>query len=352
MQKSFLLIPIILVFFSCTEESDSNNSESYEILFGDFIENFHEATSEEIISGEHENYIIGSVEDVKYFNEYIYLIDQSGTKVLIIDENGDLIQQVSRSGSGPGEYENPTSVAVFQEGLLLLDQRLSRITSYIFDNETNEFKLKHSGSHELHMTDLCLSNEEIFVHSSSEYYTIHKINSTLDSVDQSFGDGYEPNDLIQREIFSNGKIACNDEFVYSSFVADNNLRIYKKEDGSLLRKIEFNEVKPVEISIINRDGVQALSRQFYQGEAYDERGEYHDHLQNMVVIDNQLLVQYERSFSDSESDQQYIVSLMIDPKSGDYAISKDLPLIFDYSNQLLVTGGNSPTPHIELRKLH
>lgn len=352
MQKSFLLIPIVLVFFSCTEEPDLNNSESHEMLFDEFIENFHKATNEEIYSGDHENYIIGSIEDVKYFNEHIYLIDQSGTKVLIISKSGDLIQQVTRSGRGPGEYENPTSIGVFNNELILLDQRLSRITRYISDDETIEFKPEHSGSYELNMTDLCLSNGEVFVHSSSEDYMIHKINSTFDSVVQSFGEGYEPNDLIQREIFRNGKLTCDDQFVYSGFVADNTLRIYNTEDGSLLIKIEFNEIKPVEISVINRDGVQAISRQFYQGEAYDERGGYHDHLQNLVVIDNQLLVQYERSFSDSESDQQYIVSLMIDPRSGDYSISKELPLLFDYSNQLLITGGNSPTPNIEMRKLY
>lgn len=354
MRKSFLLISIVLFFFSCTEEPDLNNSESHEMLFDEFIENFHKATSEEIYSVDYENYIIGSIDDVKYINGHIYLIDQSGTKVLLISENGDLIQQVSRLGRGPGEYVNPTSIDVFDKELILLDQRLRRITRYVSDDETVEFKPEHSGSHQFNMTDLCLSNGEVFVHSSSEDYTILKLNSTLDSVVQSFGDGYEPTDLIQREIFSYGKLACNDEFVYSSFVADNKLRIYRKENGSLLRNIEFNEIKPVEISVINRDDVQAISRQYYQGEAYDETGGYHDHLQNLVVIDNQLLVQYERSFSDSdsESDLQYIVSLMLDPSSGVYSISKELPLIFDYSNQLLITGGNYPTPHIEIRKLY
>ena len=110
MQKSFLIFTIVLVYFSCAREPDSNTSESYKMQFEELVEEFHNSESKEIYSAENE--LIGSIGDVKYFKENIYLIDQSDAKVLIIAENGDLIKQISRQGRGPGEYENPTSLGV------------------------------------------------------------------------------------------------------------------------------------------------------------------------------------------------------------------------------------------------
>lgn len=197
------------------------------------------------------------------------------------------------------------------------------------------------------MTDLCLSDGDVWVHSSTEEGIIHQIATDLETISESISGDIDSDDLVMQEISREGILACGDQFLYSGYNADNTIRIYDKSDGSLHRQVKFDEITPLEISIIEREGQQALSRSYYSGEAYDDRGDYHDILRNMVLIDDQLLVQYERSFSDVESDEPHFISLSVDLEDGTYSSFEELPLIFDYSGSKLLSGGDFPMPHIK-----
>lgn len=338
--KSYISLFIIWLFLSLNCFAQINIS-------GD-------TTRSNIYYGEHEDYLIGEVSDAKLKKDQVYIIDQRGTKILVLSKEGELIQQVGRSGRGPGEYEKPVSLDFIDDELLVLDQNLNRITRYTFAKESAKVQSVNSGSFDLKMTDICVSEGEIFVHSFHEENIIQQISSNLNTVTNSFGSGYGETEaqIIRQDISSDGILACQGQYIYSGFTVDNKIKIYDKNNGELKHQIVFDEIAPIKLSKTEHDGKVGVSRSYYPGQGFDERGDFNDTLKNIVVINEHLIVQYKRTFSDAESDRPYITSLIVDPENGTYTVNKDLPFVYDYNqnNDYLLTGLNYPVVNIELIK--
>ncbi|MCW9708900.1 6-bladed beta-propeller [Fodinibius salsisoli] len=307
----------------------------------------NKSKSSTVFNGNQKDYLIGNIQDVKHHNQTVYLIDEAAPKVLILSKKGKLIQQIGRAGKGPGEYLSPVSIDIFDTGdLVLLDQNLGRVTQYFYNNESKKWEVKKSGAHNMNMSNLCVSDGNVWVHARKENNVIHRLSDDLKSKSYSIGGGYDSDDIVTREISQNGVLACKGQNIYTGFTTDNIIRVYNKNTGNLLKKIEIKEAIPIEISKISRNGGVGFARKYYPGEAYNDKGDYHDGLENIAAIDNQLLVQYKRFFS--ESDQQSIISFSVDLSDGTYKISKNLPLIFDHVKGQIIYGANYPTPHVKI----
>lgn len=76
----------------------------------------------------------GSVAQVAFDGRgRLYLLDRTGQRVVVVDENGRLVRTVGRAGRGPGEFIAPGSMAVFDVGSVIVHD-LVRHTFSAFDS--------------------------------------------------------------------------------------------------------------------------------------------------------------------------------------------------------------------------
>ena len=315
------------------------------------IKDISQADKKNAFEGEQNEYVVGNIQDAKFLENQISILDRNDSKILILNKNGDLIQKVGKEGRGPGEYVSPITLETINNDLIILDGSLNRITRYAYTNQKG-FQLKNSGTFNLNMTDICISNGSIWVYAHSENNIVHQISNDLSKVSKSISGGFDFRDNPSMlEIAKEGYISCDDKYIYAGFSKDNSISIYNISDGSLLKKIQFKEITPLKISAVpGPDGNPRFAFNYYEGEAYDKKGDYHDTLKNIILIDGNMLAQYKRSFSEAESDQEYIISLFVNPNDGSYTVHKDWPMAYDYENKHLLTGSDFPAPQINIYK--
>lgn len=349
MNKLVIVLLFPALFVSCPDQDETDNSQlnNASDSSSDQIFELFEQSSSEVFYEENDDVLIAGIGDATIHNDQLFIIDDKDTKVVELSENGDLKQELGKSGRGPGEYVNPVNLGIDGDDLFLLDQSLARITKYNYDKS----EVRNSESYDMTMSDMCIDNEEIWVHSSNEGNILHKIDDNLQSIETSMGDLYDDDEMVQQEISSDGKLTCDDEFIYSGFINDNKIQVYDKKSGTLHEQFEFEKIKPMEISLTNLDGQQAVERKYYVGNGDDEKGDYHDFLKNMVKVEDALLVQYERNFENADSDTSYLVSVNIDLKNNTFSITEALPNIYDYQDGTFVSGSNYPLPNIKTNSI-
>lgn len=301
-----------------------------------------------IFKGEQQNYIIGNLIHANFAENRIIIADDEDTKVLALDNNGNLVQKIGRLGRGPGEYINPVSTIFTGNSLLILDSGLNRITSYLLDEETDEFKLNKSGTFDLNMTDLCISEDKLWIYANNGEAIVHQITNDLQSISASISDGFDSQVSAIMEIARKGSIACSNNYIFGGYAYSNTLKIFDIKTQRLVKSIEFDEISPVSITEVEMEGRKAYSRKYYTGDAYNSKGDFHDTLKNLFIINNYLLIQYERLFSDESSNGPTIVSLVLNINNWTYSKTLNLPLIFDYDNGIALSGYNFPLPKLEV----
>ena len=306
-----------------------------------------------VFNSEREDYIIGNIQGAKLNDGQIYIIDNIIPNLLVVNKDGTLINKIGRSGRGPGEYINPTSIEISKGELILLDQSIGRITRYVYNLTNEEYVMDISGTHNFRMSDLCMHESgDIWVYGLKDNNIIHRLSKDLQTVSYSMGMEFDNSDRITLESAQNGVIECSSEFIFTGFRTDNKVRVHRKSNGLLYQEIKFDEIVPVEISIMTHNGQVGFARKYYQGQAYDERGNYHDSLSNIILIDDELLVQYQRYFFDADSDSQKIISFIVNLLDNSYEMIMTLPIIFDYEyKKTLLAGSNHPLPSIKLINL-
>jgi DNA-binding beta-propeller fold protein YncE len=58
---------------------------------------------------------------------YLYVVDQGRTRVVVMDRNGNTITEWGKKGTGVGEFDDPTGVAVGGESVYIADLRNGRV---------------------------------------------------------------------------------------------------------------------------------------------------------------------------------------------------------------------------------
>lgn len=130
---------------------------SQDLNISDLDCNRQNAEEIEVYKGEHEDYILAEIQDMKFQDQLVYVADQSVPQVLILSQTGDLITEVSRSGRGPGEYVSPQVLSITDDELIILDKSLGRLTRFLFKDESEKLEIQATGSHDLYINDMCIS---------------------------------------------------------------------------------------------------------------------------------------------------------------------------------------------------
>lgn len=84
--------------------------------------------------------------DAKFDNDgKIYIVDGGNNRIVILNSNWHLIKTIGRRGSGPGEFNNPLSIAINNNNIFVNDQGNGRVQ--IFDKEFNYIDTIFPGLH-------------------------------------------------------------------------------------------------------------------------------------------------------------------------------------------------------------
>lgn len=291
---------------------------------------------------------IGSIKDAAYLEGDIFLIDGIGKLVHSISSKDGKMRNVGGTGRGPGEYLNPSSLEVHGDKGWILDQTLYRISQF---QKTNEGWLPEiSASPALKMSDICFADQNgLWVFGGDGTHLLHRLSSDMASPELSIG-SYNADDPLERERVRKGLLACDDQYVVYGYEIDNKIRIYHSQSGDLYREAIFEEIIPLRLSMIDRGGQMATSFKYYVGEAYDDRGNYHDTLVKMESVGNALVVQYQRFFSSVTEERDYYVTIWMNLADLSYNLTYDTPLIVDYlGGGRFLTAYNTPEPALILR---
>ena len=78
-----------------------------------------------------EDSMISEISDCIHLDKAFYVLDFVQGRVYKFDENGSFIQQISRRGQGPGEFQNPSSIrACYGGNLAIYDGTTGKISIY------------------------------------------------------------------------------------------------------------------------------------------------------------------------------------------------------------------------------
>lgn len=148
-----LRIYVLIVFssllcFSCK----TNPKESIEII--DLTEGLRKnstinlsqiATDIEYISLEtKKESLIGSIEQVKFYSNYILILDAKQNVIQIFDRKGNYLRRIDYRGKGPGEYISLKDFEICQKdtSIIIFDNEGDKLIKYNFKGEfINEWKI-------------------------------------------------------------------------------------------------------------------------------------------------------------------------------------------------------------------
>jgi hypothetical protein len=157
--------------------------------------------------------MFGEIKDLK-LDEFgnIYLLDGTERNVKVYSSSGKLVNIYSRSGSGPGELIQPTSMSILENRYLLITDGMMKIE--VFDLISEE----HLYSHLLEFPpqDVCTIGKQIFVLGTSPKlearHSIHKFifNDSNLTFEASFGELYPTNLDYISSTLTQRKLTCNE----------------------------------------------------------------------------------------------------------------------------------------------
>lgn len=125
-----LLPVLIFLMIACTSEPDSelNQEQFSEIVLS--VE-FDLSESNDIDFGFIRNIYVDS------FNN-IFVADAQSNSILIFDQNGELIQEFSNRGQGPGEYQTLAQMYVENQSLYIVDSSQLKVSEFRIENDLGE----------------------------------------------------------------------------------------------------------------------------------------------------------------------------------------------------------------------
>ncbi len=332
MKKLYISILLLFTLASCNDNSMTEGfTEKIDYNIKDIL---NETSMDTVFYHTKSDKIIGRIQKIGYHGNNIYLIDSSANQVMAFTQEGYFKEYVGRTGRGPGEYLKPVSFDIYGDNMVLVDQNLFQVSHYKYNHNVEEFQFHKSANLDISMSDICEANGNIWVYGYKDGNIIHKLSSDLERIKLSAGELTKYDQDVVRIIVNEGFIACSDEYIYAGITLDNTLYIHDAKDGKLVDKITFDNLVPVLISLVVLDGREAISHQSFTGNAYNENGNFHDILRNLIVVNDKIIAQYNRSYQNSDSK---LISYIIDLNNLTYKSFYNYPFIHDFKNGTYLT---------------
>ena len=134
---TYLLICVMIAFYSCTNKSNSNLSHLTDIIItpSDIEPSFDIANyiSDEfdIIALEtNEECLIAGINDVIYINEKYYILDKQTSSIFVFDSQGKYISKLFKKGEGPDEYTSLDAFVVIGNDIWISDTNIRVLIGY------------------------------------------------------------------------------------------------------------------------------------------------------------------------------------------------------------------------------
>jgi len=280
-------------------------------------------------------------------NNRIYILDSRKYQVGVFDSLGKFIKTLGNKGSGPGEFMQSESLALYNDNYLLVNN-LDRIEIFDISGDINYYK---SIPLQRISRNICIIDDVLFVHSSqypsqnssipdSMFYTIDAYSLKDFTYTFSFGKSYIHEDPHIVESLSRGKISCNEHSSTVQFVFDMMPFIYgyDSQNGDIKWISMINEFNNPKIEEVNRNnGRKALSF------GRNENGMTDYLFRPVNISDSYQLLQFSRTISNGDTDENMSTrrifhSFLINSINGkaEY-IGSDVPFIIATHNEILAS---------------
>lgn len=220
------------------------------------------------IHGEQEE-IFGRIEDAAIDSrDRVFLLDSGRRVVGVFSADGEYLATLGGRGQGPGEFENPRSLAIIEDQLLLVSHSFS---IEVFDI-SSDMKFEKTVQFERPVNSMCVIGDTLFIQSvgfteedevPAENYRkmIHAY--SLPSFDPlfSFGQSYQSRNPMIIGRMSPGSLSCNEasSMVVFAFERMNVIQGYSSKDGSMQWVTRIDDLNTPVISETIRDGRPAMS---------------------------------------------------------------------------------------------
>ncbi len=146
----------------------------------------------------------------------VFILDQLNQHVGWFDAQGKHRASIGRSGRGPGEFNNPVSIAVSRGQVYVLDTGNNRLSSFNYtgDEVRHDADLRVPGR----PSDFCALEDRLFLLSYHADRLIHEVDRQ-GGIIRSFGQPEDPEAIgrtgagaeLLRQTLNRGKLACDAE---------------------------------------------------------------------------------------------------------------------------------------------
>jgi hypothetical protein len=98
-----------------------------------------------IILEDHDYAIIGAIDEIQVFDDYIFVLDRfKGKKLFVFDKTGKYIRQIGNLGGGPGEYTDLKDFCINKEKREIYISDFGKILMYDMDTGKHLKTLKYN----------------------------------------------------------------------------------------------------------------------------------------------------------------------------------------------------------------
>lgn len=139
----------------------------------------------------------------------IHILDYENKESRVFGPAGAHLYSFGRQGEGPGEFQYPSQLALFEDGSLMVAGRSGRVQ--FFDVLAETYERMGGFTVEFTPEDACVLNGEIYLHGALAEQSDHSIHvySRQGTHRRSFGPVYQSDNEFIRLSISDGTIACD-----------------------------------------------------------------------------------------------------------------------------------------------
>jgi hypothetical protein len=273
--------------------------------------------------------------------------DRVKQRLVFITPTGRGVRVVGRAGSGPGEMKEPSSLAVFDSGVVVLDRALARLS---FFNLTTTGLRYHRSISVRRIPDAVCGYQKEYVslrYDPSRRTILHRLTASGEESSDFGSPLFEASDRLN-SVSTQGRVVCLPDLgmviVAPSFTSE--VRSYAVT-GSLLWRVSLDSLLPPEVKEVAGGGISY---------AWFPRGIGKSHIgitavrldAEYVLVQYGLRIRNRRGYRGEDFAQ--IESRILRLRDGqEVGRQRDLPVIHAAGSNKVLTAGEEPEPWVEMR---
>lgn len=186
------------------------------------------------------------------------------------------------------------------------------------------------------ISDVCKVDGIVWAYSLTEAGFLHQLSSDLNHIIKSIGNGVDPTDILERAQRRSARIYCDTSNRYVAYQFQNLIQIYNTRSEELTGEIRLPDIVPVETVLFSGANGTSIAYKYFQGKLPDKGVNFQDNLKNIYLIHQIAVIQYERTFKESDVPSQ-IITYFVEIDSGSYSFTDELDFIIAiYNNRMLL----------------